>query len=61
LRPTREIRPDVEVPDQMAKLEFAREKAWQADRSWDAEFGERTGAEAGELVDESRESETGKH
>lgn len=59
--PTREIRPDVEVPDQMAKLEFAREKALQADRSWDAEFGERTDSEAGELVDESRESEAGKH
>jgi len=59
--PSREIRPDVEVPDQMAKLEFAREKALQADRGWDAEFGERTEAEAGELVDESRESEAGKH
>lgn len=59
--PTREIRPDVEVPDQMAKLEFAREKALQADRSWDAEFGERTEADPGEVVDESRESETGKH
>lgn len=59
--PTREIRPDVEVPDEMAKLEFAREKALQADRSWDTEFGERTEAEAGELVDESRESEPGKH
>jgi hypothetical protein len=59
--PSREIRPDVEVPDQIAKLEFAREKALQADRSWDAEFGERTEAEAGELVDESRESEAGKH
>lgn len=59
--PTREIRPDVEVPDQMAKLEFAREKALQADRSWDSEFGERTESEAGELVDESRESEAGKH
>lgn len=58
--PTREIRPDVEVPDQVAKLEFAREKALQADRSWDAEFGERTEVEAGELVDESRESEAGK-
>ena len=59
--PTREIRPDVEVPDQMAKLEFAREKALQTDRSWDAEFGERTEAEAGELIDESRESEAAKH
>ena len=59
--PTREIRPDVEVPDQMAKLEFAREKALQADRGWDVEFGERPDAELGELVDESRESEKGKH
>lgn len=59
--PTREIRPDVEVPDQLAKLEFAREKALQADRSWDAEFGERADAEFGELVDESRESEKSKH
>lgn len=58
--PTQEIRPDVEVPDQMAKLEFAREKILQADRSWDAEFGERTEAEPGEVVDESRESEAGK-
>lgn len=58
--PTREIRPDVEVPDQVAKLEFAREKALQADRSLDAEFGERTEAEAGEPLDESRESEAGK-
>ena len=59
--PTREIRPNVEVPDQMAKLEFAREKALQLDRSWDAEFGERPDDEAAELVDESRESEKVKH
>lgn len=59
--PTREIRPDVEVPDQIAKLEFAREKALQADRGWDVEFGERPDAEVSELVDESRESEKGKH
>ena len=58
--PTREIRPNVEVPDQIAKLEFAREKAMHADRIWDTEFGERPDAEAGELVDESRESEKGK-
>ena len=58
--PTREIRPDVEVPDQVARLEFAREKALQADRGLDAEFGERTEAEAGEPGDESRESEAGK-
>jgi ferric-dicitrate binding protein FerR (iron transport regulator) len=59
--PTREIRPDVEAPDQMAKLEFAREKALQVERSWDVEFGERPDDEAAELVDESRESETVKH
>lgn len=59
--PTREIRPDVEAPDQMAKLEFAREKDLQLDRTWDTEFGERNEIEADELVDESRESETGKH
>lgn len=59
--PTREIRPDVEVPDQMAKLEFAREKALQIERFWDVELGERPDTEVGELVDESRESEKGKH
>jgi hypothetical protein len=59
--PTREIRPDIEVPDQMAKLEFAREKALQAERGCDVEFGERPDAELGELVDESCESEKGKH
>ena len=59
--PTREIRPDVEVPDQMAKLEFAREKALLAERGWDVEFGERPDAEVSELVDESRESENVKH
>ena len=55
--PTREIRPDLEVPDQLAKLEFARESALQARRSSDAEFGERADAEVDEVVDESRESE----
>jgi hypothetical protein len=59
--PTREIRPDVEVPDQMAKLEFAREKALQIERFWDVELGERPDTEVSELVDESRESEKGKH
>ena len=59
--PTREMRPDVEAPDQMAKLEFAREKALQIERAWDVEFGERADVEVGELVDESRESEKGKH
>jgi hypothetical protein len=57
--PTREIRPDVEVPDQMAKLEFARENALQAEHTWDIEFGERP--EAAELVDESRESDKASH
>jgi hypothetical protein len=57
--PTREIRPNVEVPDQMAKLEFARQKAMQTDRNLDVESSER-GAEVDEVVDESRESERGK-
>jgi hypothetical protein len=59
--PTREIRPDVEVPDQMAKLEFAREKALQAEHTWDIESGERRDDEAAELVDESRESDKASH
>ena len=59
--PTREIRPDVEVPNQLAKLEFAREKALQVERLWDVELGERPDTEVGEIVDESRESEKGKH
>lgn len=59
--PTREIRPDVEVPDQLAKLEFAREKALQAERTWDMELGERPDAEVAEVVDESRESEKATH
>jgi hypothetical protein len=59
--PTREIRPNVEVPDQMAKLEFAREKTLQIERLWDVELGERPDNEVSELVDESRESEKGKH
>jgi hypothetical protein len=59
--PTREMRPDVEVPDQIARLEFIRERVLQAERNWDTEFGERPDAEVGEFVDESRESEKGKH
>ena len=55
--PTREIRPNLEVPDQLAKLEFARESTLQAHRGSDAEFGERADAEVNEVVDESRESE----
>lgn len=57
--PSREIRPDVEAPSQMAKLEYARERALQIDRSIDAELGERADLDAGELIDESRESEKG--
>jgi hypothetical protein len=59
--PTREIRPDVEVPDQLAKLEFAREIALEVDRAWEVEIGERPDIEVDESVDESRESETGDH
>jgi ferric-dicitrate binding protein FerR (iron transport regulator) len=59
--PTREIRPDVEVPDQLARLEFARERALQVDRVWDSEAGERPDNELSEAVDESRESEKGDH
>jgi hypothetical protein len=39
--PTREIRPDVEVPDRMARMEFSREMALQADRPSSAEPGGR--------------------
>ena len=59
--PTREIRPDVEVPDQLARLEFARERALQVERAWDSEVGERPDNEVNESVDESRESEKGNH
>lgn len=59
--PTREIRPDVEVPYIVAKLEFARQAAQHADRIWDREFGERSHNEVSELVDESRESEKPNH
>jgi hypothetical protein len=59
--PTREIRPDVEVPDHMAKLEFERERALQVERTWDSEYGERDAGDAGEVSHEGRESETGDH
>jgi FecR protein len=59
--PTREIRPGVEAPEEMAKLEFARERAAQADRIWESELGERPDSEVDEAVDESRESEKRKH
>ena len=55
--PTEEIRPGVEVPDEMAKAEFARERAAQSDRPFESELGERPDAELDESVDESREPE----
>jgi hypothetical protein len=62
--PTREIRPDVEVPGQMARFEFARERALQVERSWDSEFGEREVEDIGKAAGEpsgEREAETGDH
>jgi len=59
--PTGEIRPGVEVPEEMAKLEFARERAAQSDRTLESELGERPDSELDDSVDESRESEKGKH
>lgn len=55
--PTREIRPDVQAPDQMARMEFAREHALEADRGVEADIGERDNPQAGESVDNVRESE----
>src|SRR5258708_5048466 len=57
--PTREIRRDVEASSDRAKQEFARERASQADRTWENEVGERPDSELDEVVDESRESENG--
>jgi ferric-dicitrate binding protein FerR (iron transport regulator) len=59
--PTGEIRPGVEAPEEMAKLEFARERAAQSDRTLESELGERPDSELDDSVDESRESEKGKH
>jgi len=58
--PTREIRPGVEAPEEIARLEFARERAAQLSRIWEGELGERPDSEVDEAVDESRESEKGK-
>jgi FecR protein len=58
---TAEIRPGVEAPEEMAKLEFARERAAQSDRTLESELGERPDSELDDSVDESRESEKGKH
>src|SRR5260370_34984412 len=57
--PTREIRRDVEASSHRAKQEFARERASQADRTWENEVGERPDSELDEVVDESREPEHG--
>jgi hypothetical protein len=59
--PTGEIRPGVEAPEGMAKLEFARERAAQSDRTLESELGERPDSELDESVDESRETDKGKH
>ena len=59
--PTGEIRPGVEAPEEIAKLEFAREWAAQSERLLESELGERTDVEVDDSVDESRESEKGKH
>ncbi len=56
--PTGEIRPSVEAPAEMAKLEFARERATQ---SGESELGEPLDSELDESVDESRESDKEKH
>jgi hypothetical protein len=50
----------VEASNEMAKKEFARERALQAERTWDSELGERPDSELDEVVGESRESEKGK-
>ena len=55
--PTGEIRPGVEAPDEIAKAEFARERATQSDRTFESELGERPDSELDESVDESREPE----
>jgi hypothetical protein len=59
--PTYEIRPMVDVPEEIAKQEFIRERAAENARARDAELGERPDSEVDEAVDESRESEKEKH
>ncbi len=58
--PTGEIRPGVEAPEEIAKLEFARERAAQSDRNLESELGERPDSELDDSVSESRESENKK-
>ncbi len=59
--PTGEIRPGVEAPDEMAKLEFAREWAAQSDRTLSVEPGERPDSGPEESVDEGRETDKGQN
>ncbi len=58
--PTGEIRPGVEAPEEIARLEFARERAAQSVRTMEGELGERPDSELDDSVSESRESETKK-
>jgi hypothetical protein len=55
--PTREIRPDVDVPGAIAQQEFIRENAGQEDRASKRELGERPDSEPGEAVGESPKAE----
>jgi len=59
--PTYEIRPTIDVPEQIARQEFIRERTRENDRARDTEFGERPDSEVGEAIDESRESGKEKH
>ena len=59
--PTYEIRPSVDVPEEIARQEFIRERAGERDRAWETEFGERADSEVDEALDESRESGKEKH
>ncbi len=58
--PTGEIRPGVDAPDGMARLEFERERAAQSDRNLEIELGERPETELGNSTEASRETE-GQH
>jgi hypothetical protein len=54
--PTYEIRPTVDVPEEIAKQEFIRERDGLSGRTWETEIGERADSEVDEAIDESRES-----
>jgi hypothetical protein len=58
--PTGEIRPGVEAPDGMARLEFERERAAESDRTSDIGLGERPDSQPGASANDSRETE-GQH